>query len=476
LFAQNELKLTCRSWVIWYYTFGVNCTKKFNRSHAHLFHFVKDGRVGKFTFNADDPNVRVPSARQLVYADGRANPDGRLPDDTWILRPQDVPNGFAMEQDTWYFPRVAGTFKERAGFHGCQMPEQLLGRIIRISSNPGDRVLDPFGGSGTTLVVAKKLRREYKGFELSKEYAAKIRERLAAVRAGQPLDGSAEPLKSAPTTPRARALDLKSGIIEAFDAARAGFSVDHLLTNPEINQAFIFECQRRSLPGSAVDWNRFLLRLRKSKSLPKFDVIRKRPFTGAELEDFGFASEIALQQLTSRTGLTLDEVLCDPLLAAQFDEIAASYRPGFTPFEYRWAAMTIRKRARTWRRDAEKLKRAFRHAPLQPSMLIETVLKGSEFERPGVYVLQRNDDANIYVGKTQNVARQLQWLAGVGSSTSWSQWKISRVRTAVVPNKSGRSSTPTLQSNADNCIAALQSHWVGRLNPMLNYERLAVRQ
>src|SRR5207248_1185352 len=80
----RDLGLTCRSWVVWYYTFGVNCTKKFNRSHAHLFYFVKDAK--HFTFN--DGEVRVPSARQLVYADARANPAGRLPDDTWILRPQ----------------------------------------------------------------------------------------------------------------------------------------------------------------------------------------------------------------------------------------------------------------------------------------------------------------------------------------------------------------------------------------------------
>src|SRR5262249_40129940 len=85
LIAQKEIGFHCRSWVIWYYTFGVNCTKKFSRSHAHLFHFVKD--LKKFTFNP--PAVRVPSARQLVYADGRADPDGRMPDDTWILRPQD---------------------------------------------------------------------------------------------------------------------------------------------------------------------------------------------------------------------------------------------------------------------------------------------------------------------------------------------------------------------------------------------------
>ncbi|MEQ9071869.1 MAG: site-specific DNA-methyltransferase, partial [Gimesia chilikensis] len=140
---------------------GVNCKNKFSRSHAHLFHMVKDPK--QFTFNADDPAIRVPSARQLVYGDKRANPKGRLPDDTWILRPQDIPESFQADEDTWYFPRINGTFKERQGWHGCQMPEQLLGRIIRACSNPEEVVLDPFTGSGTTLAVAKKLNRQYLG-------------------------------------------------------------------------------------------------------------------------------------------------------------------------------------------------------------------------------------------------------------------------------------------------------------------------
>jgi site-specific DNA-methyltransferase (adenine-specific) len=196
--TQREIGFHCRSWVIWYYTFGVNCTKKFSRSHAHLFHFVKD--ESNFTFNADDPAVRVPSARQLVYADARANPRGRLPDDTWILRPQDLPDGFTPGEDTWYFPRVAGTFKERAGFHGCQMPEQLLGRIIRISSNERDVVFDPFAGSGTTLAVAKKLGRQWLGTELSAEYVENVTARLTAIEPGDPLIGAENPLASAPTT------------------------------------------------------------------------------------------------------------------------------------------------------------------------------------------------------------------------------------------------------------------------------------
>ena len=189
LIFQRELKLTCRSWVIWYYTFGVNCKYKFSRSHTHLFHFVKDPT--SFTFNTND--IRVPSARQMVYADSRANAKGRLPDDTWILRPQDAPHAFTPEEDTWFFPRVCGTFKEREGWHGCQMPEQLLGRIIKACSNPGELVLDPFGGSGTTLVVAKKLDRNFIGFELSKNYAKRIHDRLKNTSEGDPLAGSETP-------------------------------------------------------------------------------------------------------------------------------------------------------------------------------------------------------------------------------------------------------------------------------------------
>ena len=228
--ASRQIGFHCRSWVIWYYTFGVNCTRKFTRSHAHLFYFVKDPR--NFTFRENDPANRVPSARQLVYNDKRANPRRRLPDDTWIihpanarhetppddaatgaqpasppdqeqtwtLRPQDLESCFGADEDTWYFPRVAGTFKERAGFHGCQMPEQLLGRIIRCCSHEQDVVLDPFSGSATTVAVAKKLGRRYLAFDISPEYVQRGRDRLEAIGAGDSLNGAAEPLVSAPPT------------------------------------------------------------------------------------------------------------------------------------------------------------------------------------------------------------------------------------------------------------------------------------
>ncbi|MEW6619589.1 MAG: site-specific DNA-methyltransferase [bacterium] len=96
-------------------------------------------------------NQRIPSARQLIYKDRRANPLGKIPD------------------DVWQFSRICGTFKERIGEHPCQMPEDLLELIIKTSSNEGDLVLDPFGGTGTTAAVAKRLKRNYITMEISTE-------------------------------------------------------------------------------------------------------------------------------------------------------------------------------------------------------------------------------------------------------------------------------------------------------------------
>ena len=181
----RQIGFHMRSWVVWYYTFGVNSPKKLSRSHAHLLYFTKSKK--QFTFNTDA--VRVPSARALVYNDKRANPDGKLPDDTWVIRPQELSEGFAADDDTWFIPRVCGTFKQRRDGAANQMPEQLLGRIIRMCSNEDDIVFDPMVGTGTTLAVAKKLNRRYVGFEIIPRYAELAQKRIDEVKPGDPLDG-----------------------------------------------------------------------------------------------------------------------------------------------------------------------------------------------------------------------------------------------------------------------------------------------
>jgi site-specific DNA-methyltransferase (adenine-specific) len=154
----DELGLFLRNWIIWHYTFGQQTKNKFARSHTHIFYLVNDKK--NFTFN--DHAVRVPSDRQLIYNDRRANPAGKMPDDVWTE-----------------YSRVCGTFKERTGWHPCQMPESLLKRIIAASSNPGDCVLDPFCGSGTTPAAARRLDRDFAGIEISQQYVENARKRLA---------------------------------------------------------------------------------------------------------------------------------------------------------------------------------------------------------------------------------------------------------------------------------------------------------
>lgn len=481
--AQHELGLTCRSWVIWYYTFGVNCVRNFSRSHTHLFYFVKNAQA--FTFNADDPAVRVPSARQLVYADKRANPKGRLPDNTWILRPQDVSDSFGSHGDTWYFPRVCGTFKERAGWHGCQMPEQLLGRIIRACSNADDVVLDPFGGSGTTYAVAKKLGRKWIGFEVSSDYVKRIRQRLSRTQVGDKLEGASEPLTSVPSTPggatgrrgRVRAKpqkkppvlqahsarlstisaeSIKNAYIESCD----GYSIDRLITDPALNQAFLAACRAADLSGGPADWNHRLLGLRKAgkfKNLPK---PQRTKIPREQLDQFIFASEIAWHLVAEQYDLALDEILCEPQIAQLFDETAARFAPGFSVFQYRWGALWLRKKSRMIKRHARTLPRSIRQLSFGSENL---ELKDSDMvpEDAGLYLLSVRKK-RIYLGSTlhlrKRIINQTQTLPDLLTSLDLNDVDPGSVKLKV------------LSLDADEkTISGLQARLIRKFDPLANY-------
>ncbi len=205
---EKQGQLFFRNWIVWHYTFGQNCQIKFNRSHAHILYLVGSAvyppptaknkkRKPNFTtknipFTFNKQTIAVPSARQLIYKDKRATHSGKLPDDTWYLRPQESTEEFFKKNaDTWYQSRLCGSFSERQHWHPCQLPQALLERIIKLSSNPDDLVFDPFAGSGTTLTVAKQLNRKFLACELSQQYAQKATLRIQQTT----------PLPLAPTPP-----------------------------------------------------------------------------------------------------------------------------------------------------------------------------------------------------------------------------------------------------------------------------------
>jgi site-specific DNA-methyltransferase (adenine-specific) len=145
----KRLGFTIRNWLVWYESFGVNCANKFNRTKRHLFYCVKDAE--RFVFHPEA--VGRPSARQVLYNDARAEEGGKLWDDVWAI------------------PRLTGTSSERLDDFPTQLPLALLRPIVEVASDPGDLVIDPFNGSGTTGVAAVTSGRRYLGIERSATFA-----------------------------------------------------------------------------------------------------------------------------------------------------------------------------------------------------------------------------------------------------------------------------------------------------------------
>ena len=99
-------------------------------------------------------------------------------------------DGKQMRSD-WFIRESVCNSKERLRdengekLHSTQKPEAILRMVVEASSKPGDLVLDPFVGSGTTAAVCKKLGRRCLGIDASEEYVQIARERLAAIKPGE---------------------------------------------------------------------------------------------------------------------------------------------------------------------------------------------------------------------------------------------------------------------------------------------------
>jgi len=159
----GEIGFHRRSWIKWYESFGVNCNNNFNRCSRHVFYCVKDEQ--NFVFNPDAFNRQ--SDRQVKYGDKRANPKGKIWDNVWGINPP--------------IPRLVDNAPERMPDFRTQLPLALLKPIVEGFSDPGDVVLDPFSGSGTTVAAAKLLGRKGIGIEKNAARAEQSRQRLASV-------------------------------------------------------------------------------------------------------------------------------------------------------------------------------------------------------------------------------------------------------------------------------------------------------
>lgn len=168
---------SCR-WLIWHYKNKANLGSDWGRSHESILHFRKSDTV---KLNIDD--VRIPyGAHTLKYPShpqAKTSAYGKSATkkhNNWTPNPKG-----AKPKDVIEIPTTCNGMGETTP-HPTQKPEELLRKFVLASSNEGDMVIDPFSGSGTTLVVAEQLNRRWMGCDLNIEYNYWVINRLENVR------------------------------------------------------------------------------------------------------------------------------------------------------------------------------------------------------------------------------------------------------------------------------------------------------
>lgn len=166
-----------QSEIIWTYKRWSNSKRGLINAHQTILFYSK---TSKFKFNRIytnySPTTNVDQLLQERVRDSNNKTVYKRDDNGNTIAPK-AKKGVPLS-NVWDIPYLNPKAKERVGYP-TQKPLALLERIIRLGSDPGDVVLDPFCGSGTTLVAAKLLGREYIGFDVSADAINITNSRLA---------------------------------------------------------------------------------------------------------------------------------------------------------------------------------------------------------------------------------------------------------------------------------------------------------
>jgi site-specific DNA-methyltransferase (adenine-specific) len=159
----------CR-WLVWYYRNKANLGRDWGRSHESVLHL----RCADFVLDVDA--ARVPyNAHTLRYPSHPQADSSRYGGKPYVWQPN--PLG-AKPRDVIELPTLTNGMREKT-VHPTQKPLELVRRLVAAACPPGGLVVDPFAGSGTTLVACEALGRRWLGCELDPGYQRLIEERLA---------------------------------------------------------------------------------------------------------------------------------------------------------------------------------------------------------------------------------------------------------------------------------------------------------
>lgn len=163
-----DLGLKMRNRIIWHFEHGLHCSRRFSGRYETIMWFTK---TDDYVFNLDPVRVPQKYPGKKYFKGPKAgnyscNPLGKNPGDLWII------------------PNVKNNHVEKTN-HPCQFPVELVERLVLSLTNKDDWVLDPFLGTGSSVIAAIRHQRKGAGAELVEEYSE-----LAKTRIRQELAGS----------------------------------------------------------------------------------------------------------------------------------------------------------------------------------------------------------------------------------------------------------------------------------------------
>lgn len=163
----KKLGLKLRNRIVWHFEHGLHCSRRLSGRHETILWFTK---TDEYVFNIDP--IRVPQKYPLKKAfkgprvgQYTSHPLGKNPGDVWII------------------PNVKHNHVEKTE-HPCQFPVELVDRLVLALTKPGDWVVDPFIGVGTTAVSAVRSGRRAIGADIVPRYLEIARERVTLAAQG----------------------------------------------------------------------------------------------------------------------------------------------------------------------------------------------------------------------------------------------------------------------------------------------------
>lgn len=206
-------------------------------------------------------------------------------------------------------------------------------------------------------------------------------------------------------------------IIQAFEETRDGLSLDVVLANRDLNEKFLKRCRDLGLSGTDFIFNWELINARKANKLSHLPKSKRYTVDAATIDKFYFASELTLRFFRLAKGISLDQVLCEPELGKEFCEYASRLSPGFSPFDYLWGALRVRKRGRFKNKTVLNVE-----PPELESLENARRLRISRVPKVAGFYMFSSDEVPIFINQTENLYFRLAQHMHFSSHRGLPEW------------------------------------------------------